>query len=229
MLLDDEGVESSARQVSRDHSSGGWGELVRAHVAEDQLDALVLCLLRHVQWWDGTAELMRLGGVCRRWRAAVSDASLWTRIRCGDDCVLDDAALSLVCARAQGALTVLDIATSPQAALELRGQISLYALVRCVQLNPALQEVHVSGCRKHVEYELAEFGLVLQGLEQLQALSLEACGLTGRGVQRLLSFFACSTSLASLSLAHNADIGGDGGGVRTAWPRCAWACGSTQR
>ena len=212
VLLDDEGAESSARQVSRDHSSGGWGELVRAHAAEDQLDALVRCLLRHVQWWDGTAELMRLGGVCRRWRAAVSDASLWTRIRCGDDCVLDDAALSLVCARAQGALTVLDIATSPQAALELRGQISLYTLVRCVQLNPALQEVHVSGCRKHVEYELGEFGLVLQGLEQLQALSLEACGLTGRGVQRLLSLFACSTSLTSLSLAHNADLGGDGGG-----------------
>ena len=62
---------------------------------------------------------------------------------------------------------------SPHCAVALRGTVSLYTLVRCVQFSPNILELHVSGCCKHSEYDLAEFGLVLQDLSRLQALSLE--------------------------------------------------------
>ena len=60
------------------------------------------------------------------------------------------------------------------------------------------------------QYALAELGLVLQDLCRLQAFSMEACALTGRSVQKMMTLFACSTSLQSLSLAHNEGLGQDG-------------------
>lgn len=61
-----------------------------------------------------------------------------------------------------------------------------------------------------LQYALAELGLVLQDLCRLQAFSMEACSLTGRSVQKMMTLFACSTSLQSLSLAHNEGLGQDG-------------------
>ena len=51
---------------------------------------------------------------------------------------------------------------------------------------------------------------MLKDLSHLQALSMEACALTGRSVQQMLTLFICSTSLESLSLAHNESLGSDG-------------------
>jgi len=169
-----------------------------------------MCLFRHVQREEGSAGMFRLSSVCRIWRSVAIDPSLWKAVRCGDDCYLDDESLASICNRARGDLDVLDIATSPQDAKELRGDLALSTIVRTVQFNPNIQELHVSGCSKHSEYDLAEFGLVLQDLARLQALSLEACELTSRSVQRMLSLFVCSTSLESLSLAHNKSLGSEG-------------------
>ena len=205
LMVEDDGV------VGGVVGAGGWRALeLDEDVDEKALRALLMCLFRHVQREDGSAGMFRLSSVCRIWRAVSLDTSLWKTVRCGDDCYLDDESLASICNRARGDLDVLDVATSPQDAKELRGELSLSTIIRAVQFNPSIQELHVSGCSKHTEYDLAEFGLVLQDLSRLQALSMEACELTSRSVQKMLSLFVCSTSLESLSLAHNKGLGSDG-------------------
>jgi len=217
VLLEDDGVVGGvvgASELAEEEEcgrSGAWGAIeADASRGEEALRTLVSCVLRHVLAEDGTAVMLRMSGVSRLWRSTSMDPSLWTTVRCGDDCVLSDDALSSICNRARGALDVLDIATSPQSAHALRGELTLYSIVQSVQFNPNIQELHVSGCCKHNEYALAEFGLVLQDLCRLQAFSMEACALTGRSVQKMMTLFACSTSLQSLSLAHNEGLGEDG-------------------
>jgi hypothetical protein len=157
VLLEQDGVVGGVVGASelKDEEQGGtgaWHDLeVDDSWGQEALRTLVSCVLRHVLAEDGTAAMLRTSAVSRLWRSTCLDPSLWSTVRCGDDCVLTDEALSSICNRARGALDVLDIATSPQSAHALRGDLSLYTIVQSVQFNPNIQELHVSGCCKHNE------------------------------------------------------------------------------
>lgn len=76
--------------------------------------------------------------------------------------------------------------------------------------SSALLQLHVTQCKTHTDYDFAELGLVLQDLNRLQALTLDACDLRERTIHKLFTVFVCTTSLTSLSLADNMRLGEGG-------------------
>eukprot|EP00960_Hanusia_phi_P031249 749180-Hanusia_phi.AAC.6 len=181
-----------------------------SYLTQEEVAQVLLVLFQYLHANFGSAFISRMSMVNKTWKRVAHDDKLWSVVRCGDECCLDNDVLNSICARAQGHLEILDIATSPQCASSLRGQLKLHAILENIQMNPTLREIHLSGCVLYNELDLAELGLVVQDLQDLMSLSLEACNLQDSSLKKLIAMFACSPKLEMLSLAYNEKLGIDG-------------------
>lgn len=171
----------------------------------DDEQRVMVCevVLRSVQDWYGSIALLRAGACCRVWRSASLSPGMWTVVKCrGDEAIITEESVGEMCARARGGLDVLELCEV--------AQLRMYSIVRAVQFNPSLQELHVTGCGSYTEFDLAELGLVLQDMSKLSALTLDGCGLKGGSIKKLFTVFVCTTTLTSLSLANNEQLGEGG-------------------
>lgn len=113
-----------------------WQEGIYQSLDAEQQIQIAEILLQSIQRIFGSAALLRAGSCCKFWREVSLDPSMWTVVRCGHECTLNEDALNYMCARSRGALDILDIKCRPG--------IKMYSFVKAVQFNPGLQEVCVS-------------------------------------------------------------------------------------